>query len=295
MGKKLTIYMIDGTEYGPRIAEIGNWSGKSMYATRSTINKVISRIEFDNPGVYCLKSEPTNNNYSERVYIGEAENIKVRIKQHLSDTNRDFTEFVFFISKDEMLTKSHIKYLESRIVEEALNAKTAEIENKNIPNKSHLPEADIDDMEYFLEQIRLILPIMGFRFLVSSVVKPLAQELQLNPIKNKQKTYSIKSKKYKAYMYEADQGFIVTRGSQAKKILSNSISENYIKLRAKLIESGTLIEKEGLFEFTEDTVFSSSSAASNMVLGRQSPGPLNWVDEDGRTLKEIEDEELEKS
>ncbi len=28
MGKKLTVYMIDGTEYGPRLGEIGNWVGK---------------------------------------------------------------------------------------------------------------------------------------------------------------------------------------------------------------------------------------------------------------------------
>ena len=27
-GKKLTVYMIDGTEYGPRFSEIGNWVGK---------------------------------------------------------------------------------------------------------------------------------------------------------------------------------------------------------------------------------------------------------------------------
>ena len=68
--------MIDGTEYGPRLAEIGNWSGKAVYATRSTINKIIGRQEIDNPGVYCLKAEPSNKNYSERVYIGEAENLE---------------------------------------------------------------------------------------------------------------------------------------------------------------------------------------------------------------------------
>ena len=95
MGKKLTIYMIDGTEYGPRIAEIGNWSGKAIYATRSTINKIISRDEFDNPGIYCLKSEPNNENFSERVYIGEAENIKTLLRQHLADPKKDFSEFIF--------------------------------------------------------------------------------------------------------------------------------------------------------------------------------------------------------
>lgn len=32
MGKKLTVYMIDGTEYGPRLSEIGNWVRKAIYS-----------------------------------------------------------------------------------------------------------------------------------------------------------------------------------------------------------------------------------------------------------------------
>ena len=35
MGKKLTVYMIDGTECGPRIAEIGNWVGISVFKSIS--------------------------------------------------------------------------------------------------------------------------------------------------------------------------------------------------------------------------------------------------------------------
>jgi hypothetical protein len=98
-GKKLTVYMIDGTEYGPRFSEIGNWVGKAVYSPRTSINKIISREEFDNPGIYCLKGDPTDDAYDERIYIGEAENIRARIKQHLADANKDFKELIFFISK----------------------------------------------------------------------------------------------------------------------------------------------------------------------------------------------------
>ena len=290
MGKKLTIYMIDGTEYGPRIAEIGNWSGKAIYATRSTINKIISRDEFDNPGIYCLKSEPNNENFSERVYIGEAENIKTRLRQHLADPKKDFSEFVFFISKDELLTKSHIRYLESRIVQESINAKSAEIDNGNSPKLPTLHEADVDDMEYFLDQIRLILPVMGFRFLISSVAKPNEEKT-----KNNIDLFQIKTKSFKAFLYETDQGFVVTKGSEAKKGMSKSTSDNYIRLRAKLIESGTLIENNGQLEFIEDTIFTSLSAASNMVLGRQSAGPLEWINKDGKSFKDLEDLKIENN
>ena len=106
-------------------------------------------MEFDNPGIYCLKDDPTDEAFDEKIYIGEAENIRVRLKQHLSDSSKDFKEIIFFISKDELLTKTQIKYLESRLIQLAIDAKTAEIENANSPALPTLHEADISDMEYF--------------------------------------------------------------------------------------------------------------------------------------------------
>ncbi len=87
--------MIDGTAYGPRLAEIGNWVGKAIYSPRATISKILNRIEFDNTGIYCLKGDPTDEAFDERIYIGEAENIKSRLKQHISDPKRDFKELIF--------------------------------------------------------------------------------------------------------------------------------------------------------------------------------------------------------
>lgn len=278
--------MIDGTEYGPRLCEIGNWVGKAIYSPRASLNKIVNRLEFNNPGVYCLKGSPISENFDERIYIGEAENIGNRLKQHLADPKKDFNELIFFISKDELLTKTQIKYLESRLIQLANDAKNSEIDNGNSPTLPTLHEADISDMEYFLQQIKLILPIMGFKFLISTtIIHSTKNDL---PIPSKsQLTYKIKSNTYKAEMYEDDKGFIVKKGSQAKKELSNSISDTYRKLREKLINKGILIDKEKYFEFTADTVFSSPSAAANMILGRQSNGLIKWLDSKGKTFKEI--------
>ena len=67
MGKKLTVFMIDGTEYGPRISEIGNWVGKAIYSPRSAVNKIISRSEFENPAIYCLKGDPRDEAFNEKI------------------------------------------------------------------------------------------------------------------------------------------------------------------------------------------------------------------------------------
>lgn len=289
MGKKLTVYMIDGTEYGPRFSEIGNWVGKAVYSPRSTVNKIISRDEFDNPGIYCLKGDPNDEAFSERIYIGEAENIRTRLKQHLSDPKKDFKELIFFISKDELLTKTQIRYLESRLVQIAIKAKTAEIDNGNSPSLPTLHEADISDMEYFLEQMKLILPVMGFNFLISSTASTSNKPKTTSEVLTHQ-TYNIKTKSFKAIMQETDQGYIVLKDSEAKKELSPSCTETYIKMRRKLLETQIMIEKGDELIFAEDAVFNSPSAASNMVLGRNSNGYTEWVTEDGKSFKEIQDE-----
>jgi hypothetical protein len=288
MGKKLTVYMIDGTAYGPRLSEIGNWVGKAIYSPRASVNKIMNRPEFDNPGIYCLKGDPTDDAFDEKVYIGEAENIKARLKQHLSDPNKDFKELIFFVSKDELLTKTQIRYLESRLVQIALEAKTAQIDNGNSPSLPTLHEADISDMEYFLEQIKLILPVMGFKFLISSTVSA-DSNLESNAKDEIHETYFIKTKTFKATMTETDQGYIVAKGSEAKKDLSPSCTETYRNMRRKLIETKIMVENRDKLIFAEDAVFNSLSAASNMVLGRNSNGFTEWVTKEGETFKKVQE------
>lgn len=280
--------MIDGTAYGPRLSEIGNWVGKAIYCPRASVNKIMNRSEFDNPGIYCLKGDPTDDAFAEKIYIGEAENIKARLKQHLSDPNKDFKELIFFVSKDELLTKTQIRYLESRLVQLALEAKTAQIDNGNSPSLPTLHEADISDMEYFLEQIKLILPVMGFNFLISSTVK--------QDVENKEEKtgfvheiYKIKTSALRATMKETDQGYIVLKGSEGRKNLSKSCTETYRNLRRKLLETEIMIEKNGKLIFTEDAVFNSPSAAANMVLGRNSNGNTEWINEKGLTFREVQE------
>lgn len=288
MGKKLTVYMIDGTEYGPRLSEIGNWVGKAIYSPRASISKIMSRPEFDNPGIYFLKGDPFEDAFDERIYIGEAENIRARVKQHLSDPNKDFKELVFFVSKDELLTKTQIKYLESRLVQLALDAKTAQIENGTSPSIPTLHEADISDMEYFLEQMKLILPVMGFKFLIPSTVKalPESNEIDKGVI---HEIYSIKTKTFKASMIETDQGYIVSKGSEAKKELSPSCTDTYRNMRKKLLETKILIEDQDKLIFAEDAIFNSPSAAANMILGRNSNGFTEWINKSGKTFKDIQE------
>jgi hypothetical protein len=165
LGKKLSIYLIDGNPQGPRICEIGNWVGKAIYCPIVSVHKIIHRPEFDNPVIYCLKGPPSDNSNVERIFIGSEYNMKENAKQLLTNSLTYFKEVIFFVSKFDDLNSNQIKYLESRLIQLAVEAETVHIENGIAPSVPKLHEADISDMEYFIEQMKLILPVMGFKFL----------------------------------------------------------------------------------------------------------------------------------
>jgi hypothetical protein len=276
--------MLDGTATGPKTVEIGNWSGKAVFSPRGSLKKMLERSEFDNPGVYFLKSESESADFSDSVYIGEAEELRARMKQHIAD--RDFESVVCFLSKDELLTKAHIKYLESRLISIARAANASEVENATTPKLSRISEADVSDMEYFIEQIQLVLPAVGLQTLVPSI-----QPAHIKAAEGSHgQEWRIKSQTIEARMIESNDGFVVLRGSEASTTLYKSIAEGWRKIRSKLSDAGALVEQDGKLIFTEDTSFSSPSAAASVILGRQAPGPVSWIDENGKTYKEIQEQ-----
>ena len=100
------------------------------------------------------------------IYIGEAECIKDRIKTHLS---KDFwNNIVFFITKDENLTKAHIRYLEGRLIDIAKSVDRSIVMN-NQSSGAKLPESDREDMEVFLEKMLQVLPVLGVESFVQRV------------------------------------------------------------------------------------------------------------------------------
>ena len=122
-----------------RTAELSNWTGKAVAGPRSELDGVLAREEPAKPGVYFLSgidSEPGQS----AVYVGEAESIRDRLRSHL---DKDFwNHVVFFISKDEPLTKAHTRCLEGRLIEQAKMAGRALVMNGQ-SSGSKLPESDL--------------------------------------------------------------------------------------------------------------------------------------------------------
>lgn len=161
----IKLFLPRGDAKSLRTAEISNWTGKAIAAPRTELDDLLAREELEKAGVYILiGSDPATN--APRAYIGEAEVIRERLKQHRT---KEFSSAIVFVSKDENLTKAHVRYLESRLLAEASQVKRFILE-QNQAGGSRLPESDREDMEVFLAHIRQLLPVLG-----SDILSPIAQ------------------------------------------------------------------------------------------------------------------------
>lgn len=170
----MKLFLVDGTPGGLTTAEITNWTGHILSGARSDLGDLLKRKEAQRPGVYLLLGDDETAIGGVRCYIGEAEDVASRLRQHNNEkTGKSFWERVVVItSKDENLTKGHIRYLESRLIELAVRAGRVEMVNGNQSARASPPEADRSDMEYFIEQVQVVLPVLGVNAVRVREVKP---------------------------------------------------------------------------------------------------------------------------
>jgi len=278
------IFLTKGSPTSVRTAEISNWTGKAIVGPRSQLDDILNREEAGKPGVYFLSGVNPETG-RDLVYIGEAEVIRNRIKGHLE---RDFWKtLVFFISKDENLTKAHIKYLEGKLIDEARIVGRFELENSQASG-SHLPESDAADMDVFLLRMEQLLPILGQDFL-----KPVVK----NEIKSKKEDlFFCGIKGVRATGHQTENGFVVLKRSEAvlKERPSTQKYQYAANLRATLRSDRIVEEKADRLIFLTDYEFSSPSAAAAVIHGGQANGLTAWKDMKGISLKEKEEKNIQE-
>lgn len=279
----LKLFLVYGDPKRLRTAELSNWIGKAVAGPRSEFEKLLERVECESTGIYFLTGiEPCTS--KKAIYIGEAENIKNRIKAHLT---KDFwNQVTFFVSKDENLTKAHIKYLEGRLIELAKDSGRTTVMN-NQGSGARLPESDREEMEIFLEKMQQMLPALDVDAFIPAVAKQSEDQV-------KKEVLFCKIKNVVAKGYQTPNGFIVLKDSQA--VIDERASAKkwptVLAQRNSLIEEETLIPVGDAYVFTQNTEFSSPSAAAATIHGGSANGLLAWIDSNGKSLKQIEKDEV---
>lgn len=289
-GKSIRVYLADGIATGIKHAEIVNWTGQAISCTRKRIGELKEWPESRSPGIYFLVGEDIEVD-TPLVYIGESENVYERLSIH--GVKKEFwREVVFFTNKDENLTKAHIRYLESRLVEQANKANRSKLENGNSPQLPTIPRSDRDAMEDFLSNVRVLMGVLGHRFLepivgendTSETVAKTYQASENIPL-------TLNYKKLNANALLTDEGVVLLKGSEALPIVKETLAPGYKKIKTDLIESGKLKDEGDKYVLQIDYLFNSPSAAACIVLGRPSNGRTIWKDSAGRTIAEIEEAE----
>lgn len=276
----IKLFLPRGDAKSLRTAEISNWTGKAVAAPRTELDERLGREELDKAGIYILiGSDPVTN--GPRAYIGEAEIIRDRLKQHKA--KEFWVSAIVFVSKDENLTKAHVRYLESRLLSEAAQINRFTLE-QNQSGGSRLPESDREDMEVFLARIRQLLPVLG-----SDILAPIAQ-LSAKPQPGGVLFCRIKDAEARGQ--RTANGFVVFQGSSAV-LEQRPSAESYpyvVAERNQLIADGTLVEKNGLLMFTKDAEFTSPSAAAAVIHGGSANGLTAWKTADGKSLKQLDEQ-----
>jgi len=172
-GKTIRIYLADASVSGIRHAEIVNWTGQAISCPRTRFAELKEWPQVQRLGVYFLFGVDEDLG-RDVLYIGEAEIVIDRVSSHIS--GKDFwSELVTFTSKDDNLTKGHVRYLEARLVQLASDAGRYVVKNATSPQLPSLPRADRDAMEEFIEGIRTLLGVLGHRALEPLTSRPAAQ------------------------------------------------------------------------------------------------------------------------
>ena len=287
-GKSIELFLVNGSADSLITAELSNWNGKAIKIPRIEVASC-NRDDITQAGVYFLFCKEDDG--SDSVYIGEAENVKERLVQHLRDHQAEkekyyWTTAVIFIGRD--LNKALIRYLENRFVEIARACKRYTVLTKNTYKNTVMKESQIAVMEEFVDNVKTLISALGYK-----VLEPLNKPVTFVDDKRREQDLedlnlhlerTIKGfGKVEADGVRTSEGFVVLQGSHIATEDDDTIPKVLKEQRRK----ASVID--GILQ--EDVLFSSPSYAAMFVIGKSANGLTSWKDEDGRSLKEIENSE----
>jgi hypothetical protein len=280
----MRMFLADGTPGGLLTAEIMNWTGHVVAAPRSDLGALLQRQETSRTGLYILLGDDPESLGGTQAYIGEGDEVRTRLRQHARTEEQGGKDFwdraIVLTSKDANLTKAHARYLESRFITLAQLARRAQLVNGTAPVPLPLPEADVSDMEYFIAQAKIILPVLGVNILRSTATiasGPSESGAVSGPISSPVFELHLKKEGISATAREIDGEFTVLEGSGARASWTG-VEHAYRAVREKLVREGAIVSDsngQGM-RFVRDQVFASPSAAAAAVVGRNANGRIDW-------------------
>lgn len=300
--KTVQLLLYDGSLSGVINIADSAWNPGEMYAApRDSINELLNLTDGSRFGVYLLLDKDT-------VYIGQAQDLARRIKQHLAG-KAWWTRVVLLTTIDDSLTRSDIDYLESCLIEKANKAKTLDVDNRNKGNLPKVNKFRKVDLDQYLEEALFLLELIGVSVfqkqsaarakektvVIKQEVEPTETDIPV-PVSADTEQTADKQNEYlpEVFYYQQNQ-------NDPSKSVS---AEMTIKNGAYIVKAGSVLaptDNKGLIPVVRfqrekhrtpdrilesDVRFDSPSAAASFVSGSSNNGWIVWKDKDGHLLKE---------
>ncbi len=289
-GRQIKLFLVDGTPGGLTTAEITNWTGHVLSGRRSDLAELLRRDETQRTGVYLLLGDDEDAPGDTRCYIGEADVVASRIREHAkSETKAFWDRSVVITSKDTNLTKSHVRYLESRLINLATEARRSALVNGTAPPVPKLPEADASDMEYFLAQLQIVLPVLGINIIRLRQTSPPPEaatpDSPVFQLINKRRNVN-------AQAQQIDGEFTLLKGSVVVSSWDGAGSaestlrayKNYRAQHEGLVADGSIEVRDHQGIVTRDIAFTSPSTAGAIATGSSCNGRMAWIASNGMSF-----------
>lgn len=290
--KNINMFLMDGEVTGKIKCTLSNWTGVIYKIPRIQLGDLKSRDEMKQSGIYFLFGRDEDKQ-KDVTYIGQAttrkngEGVMLRIQEHTRDTHADyFNDVIILTTQNNSFGPTEISYLENKFTQLAKEAGRYIVKNGNDPNPGNVTEEKESELDEIVENTLMIIGTLGYRVFVP-MTKEVSQDLTDNHstyLYLKRKTKK-SNKVIEATCERTTEGFVVLEGSQVEIKDSPYLPASLKEMRQNLIASRVI--QDGVLK--EKQLFSSPSYAAAFLLGMQTNGRTDWKDQDGRTLKELEE------
>ena len=290
--KNINMFLMDGEVTGKIKCTLSNWTGVIYKIPRIQLGDLKSRDEMKQSGIYFLFGRDEDKQ-KDVTYIGQAttrkngEGVLLRIQEHTRDTHADyFNDVIILTTQNNSFGPTEISYLENKFTQLAKEAGRYIVKNGNDPNPGNVTEEKESELDEIVENTLMIIGTLGYRVFVP-MTKKVSQDLPDNHstyLYLKRKTKK-SNKVIEATCERTTEGFVVLEGSQVEIKDSPYLPASLKEMRQNLIASQVI--QDGVLK--EKQLFSSPSYAAAFLLGMQTNGRTDWKDQDGRTLKELEE------
>ena len=290
--KNINMFLMDGEVTGKIKCTLSNWTGVIYKIPRIQLGDLKSRDEMKQSGIYFLFGRDEDKQ-KDVTYIGQAttrkngEGVLLRIQEHTRDSHADyFNDVIILTTQNNSFGPTEISYLENKFTQLAKEAGRYIVKNGNDPNPGNVTEEKESELDEIVENTLMIIGTLGYRVFVP-MTKKVSQDLPDNHstyLYLKRKTKK-SNKVIEATCERTTEGFVVLEGSQVEIKDSPYLPASLKEMRQNLIASRVI--QDGVLK--EKQLFSSPSYAAAFLLGMQTNGRTDWKDQDGRTLKELEE------